>query len=124
MIKHTILLAEDEIEIAENIIARLEVEGYTVIYAEDGKKAVDAAVNVKPHVILLDAMLPRIDGFEVCKILKKNPHTNHIPILFLTSLNAVGDVEKAMSAGADDYLTKPFEYNRLLAKISRYLPHA
>lgn len=124
MSKNKVLLVEDEIGIAENIIARLEVEGYVVAHADDGQKGVSMALKERPDLILLDVMLPKIDGFEVCKILKKNPATRHIPILFLTSLNAVGDVEKAMDSGANDYLSKPFEYDRLLDKIRRNILHA
>jgi len=66
-------------------------------------------------------LLPRINGFEVCKILKNDRKTRKIPICMLTSLNAIGDVEQAFQAGANDYLTKPFDFDRLLLKISKYL---
>ena len=122
MSKYTILIIEDEKEIAENIAVRLEVEHYGVLQAYDGKMGVDVARKEKPDLILLDVMLPKIDGFEVCRIVKNDQQTNSTPIIMLTSLSAVGDVEKAFAAGADDYLTKPFEYDRLLKKIRKFLP--
>lgn len=122
MAKKKILIIEDEKGIAEDIAVRLEVEGFQVVNAYDGKTGVDNAREKNPDLILLDVLLPKIDGFEVCKILKSSPKTEKIPILMLTSLSAVGDVEKAFDAGVNDYLTKPFEYDRLLKKIRKLLP--
>ncbi len=122
MAKKKILIIEDEKGIAEDIAVRLEVEGFQVVNAYDGKMGVDNAREQNPDLILLDVLLPKIDGFEVCKILKSSPKTEKIPILMLTSLSAVGDVEKAFDAGVNDYLTKPFEYDRLLKKIRKLLP--
>lgn len=122
MAKKKILIIEDEKDIAEDIAVRLEVEGFQVVNAYDGKMGVDNAREKNPDLILLDVLLPKIDGFEVCKILKSSPKTEKIPILMLTSLSAVGDVEKAFNAGVNDYLTKPFEYDRLLKKIRKLLP--
>ena len=121
MFKKKILVVEDEMDIAENIAVRLEVEGYLPLVAHDGKAGVDTARGEKPALILLDVLLPKIDGFEVCKILKGSPDTKKIPIVMLTSLSAVGDIEKAFASGADDYLAKPFEYDRLLKKIKTFV---
>ncbi|MBD3272042.1 MAG: response regulator [Elusimicrobia bacterium] len=120
MSKHTILIIEDEKDIADNIMVRLEVEGFMTLCAHDGKKGIESAREHKPDIILLDIMLSKLDGIETCKILKKDTRTKDIPIIMLTSLSAVGDVEKAFAAGANDYLTKPFEYDRLLGKITKW----
>lgn len=116
-----ILLVEDERDISENVAVRLEAQGYKVVCAYDGKMGVDMTISEKPDLVLLDVLLPKMNGFEVCKVLKGNPKTKGIPVLMLTSLISVGDVETAFNAGADDYLTKPFEYDRLLKKISKFL---
>ncbi|MFH1282969.1 MAG: response regulator [bacterium] len=121
MFKKKILVVEDESDIAENIVVRLEAEGYNTIYASNGKSAIDSSLEEKPDLILLDIMLPKLDGIEVCKVLKSKSKLKNVPILMLTSLNAVGDVEKAFQAGANDYLAKPFEYDRLLSKIRKLL---
>lgn len=120
--KGRILVVEDEKDIVENIEVRLQVVGYQVVCAYDGKAGVDAARSQKPGLILLDIMMPKLNGFEVCKILKADDKTKAIPIIMLTSLSQVGDIDKAFDAGANDYLTKPFEYDRLLKKIQKYLP--
>lgn len=119
--KKKILVVEDEKDIAENIQVRLDVTGYAVVNAYDGKEAVEMARKEKPDLILLDIMLPKINGIEVCEIIRSDVKLNKIPIIMITSLSAVGDVEKAFSAGANDYLPKPFEYGRLLNKIKKFI---
>ena len=118
--KH-VLIVEDETELAEGVQARLYVEGYKTTIARDGQIGVDMARREKPDLILLDILLPRINGWDVCKILKGDPKTNAIPIVMCTALIQIGDSEKAFKAGANDYVTKPYEMNRLVEKVRTFL---
>lgn len=119
--KKKILVVEDEPDIAEGIEARLELAGYAVVRAGNGQEGVELARAKKPDLVILDLMIPRLDGFEVCHILKTEEKTKKIPILVLTALQMVSDVEKAFSQGADQYLTKPFSNDRLLEKVQLLL---
>lgn len=119
--KKLILVVEDEPDIADSIDARLWLAGYEIAVARNGKDGVSQARDLKPDLVLLDVMLPKIDGFEVCRILKTEEKTKAIPILMLTALQAVGDVDRAFEVGANDYLSKPFTNERLLAKIEKLL---
>jgi len=116
-----ILVVEDEPDIAEGLDARLGLADYDVIIAPDGKSGVEKARAEKPDLVVLDIMLPKIDGFEVCRIIKSEAGTKHIPVLMLTSLSMMGDVERAFDVGANDYLSKPFTNERLLAKVKSLL---
>jgi DNA-binding response OmpR family regulator len=117
-----ILVVEDEADIAENIKARLTLDHYNVVLAGDGKTGVEKARKEKPDLVILDVMMPLVNGFEACKILKQDNETRHIPILILTALPHVDDVEKAYEMGANDFLNKPFTNDRLLQKIKKLLP--
>jgi DNA-binding response OmpR family regulator len=97
------------------------LENYDVVVAVNGQEGVKKARAEKPDLVLLDVMLPKIDGFEVCRIIKGEEATKRIPVLMLTSLSMVGDVEKAFAVGANDYLSKPFTNERLLAKVQSLL---
>lgn len=119
--KKLILVVEDEPDIAESLDARLGLAGYDVAVAKDGKEGVSKARELKPDLVVLDVMLPKVDGFEVCRILKSEPKTKDIFILMLTALNSMGDVDRAFEVGANDYLNKPFTNERLLAKIEKLL---
>lgn len=116
-----ILIVEDEAMIADNLQALLEAKGYKVFLAKDGKAAVDAARKEKPDIILLDIMLPRLGGFDVCRILRGDSQTTAIKIIVTTGLGRMGDVETAFDAGANDYLVKPYDSQRLLHKIEKVL---
>ena len=116
-----ILFVEDEISLQKSIAFILEKEGFTVISARTGEEAIPLAVKEKPDLLLLDLMLPGIDGFEVCKILKKNPNTAGIFIVMLSSKKMVTDVTRGLNQYADDYITKPFEPPILIARIHAIL---
>ena len=120
--KTKILVVEDEADIAEGLKARLELEGYDVLIASDGTTGVQLVHDESPSLIILDVMLPVIDGYEICKVLKKDNNTKKIPILILTALPHVEDAERAFAAGADDFLNKPYSNDRLLKKIAKLLP--
>lgn len=116
-----ILFVEDELSLQKSIAFILEKEGFTVISARTGEEAIPLAVKEKPDLLLLDLMLPGIDGFEVCKILKKNPQTAEIFIVMLSSKRMVADVARGLNQYADDYITKPFEPPILIARIHAIL---
>ncbi|MGR3812341.1 response regulator [Jiulongibacter sp. NS-SX5] len=112
-----ILLIEDNIEIRENTAEILELDGYEVIVAENGKVGVEKALNDAPDLIICDIMMPVLDGYGVLHLLSKNPQTEAIPFIFLTAKADRGDHRKGMEMGADDYITKPFEDVELLNAI-------
>ncbi|MBI4055311.1 MAG: response regulator [Elusimicrobia bacterium] len=122
--KLKILIVEDEPHTAETLQSILEIKGFQTEVARDGKTAVLTAKQNPPDLILLDLLLPRLDGFQVCQMLKQNQLTSKIPILVLTSLEKMGSVEKAFAAGATDYLTKPIQTQRLMGKIHKLLPES
>ena len=113
----TILLIEDNLEIRENTAEILELDGYKVITAENGKMGVEMAMQNPPDLIVCDIMMPLLDGYGVLHMLSKNPETEAIPFIFLTAKADRGDFRKGMEMGADDYITKPFEDVELLNAI-------
>jgi len=114
----TILVVDDEKQIVEVISAYLEREGYHVIAAYDGKTALDMALKEKPDLILLDLMLPEINGFEVCRIVRNE---SSIPIIMLTARDEETDKILCLEVGADDYITKPFSPREVLARVRAVL---
>jgi len=115
--KSVILVVEDEQDIRELIVFNLEREGYATIEAADGKAALEMARRHRPDLILLDIMLPEIDGFTVCKELERNPDTVRIPIIILTARGEDIDRILGLELGADDYMVKPFNVRELLLRI-------
>lgn len=113
----TILIIEDNDDIRENIVEILELAGFQIQQASNGKMGVDLAIQHKPALILCDIMMPELDGYGVLYILNKNPDTVHIPFIFLTARAERLDLRKGMEMGADDYLTKPFDDLELLNAI-------
>ncbi len=116
-----ILVIEDNAEVLENICEILELSGYAVIPAENGKSGVKKAINDDPDLILCDVMMPELDGFGVLQILNNNAKTYSIPFIFLTAKAEKEDFRKGMTLGADDYITKPFDDTDLLQTIARRL---
>lgn len=117
-----ILIVDDESEICELIQMTLEMNGFSQIrIVKDGKSAINAAEFWLPDIILLDLMLPEIDGLNVCKILKNNPMTANIPIIMITAKNTPTDIVVGLELGANDYITKPFNNQVLLARIRNQL---
>jgi len=117
----TILVVEDEPALQETLAYNLKKEGYTVETVGDGLQALESARNLKPDLIVLDLMLPGIDGFEVCRILRKEMTT---PILMLTARDDEIDRVVGLEVGADDYLTKPFSMRELMARVKAQLRRA
>ncbi|CCJ33375.1 MULTISPECIES: winged helix-turn-helix domain-containing protein [Caloramator] len=112
-----ILLIDDELHIIELLKYNLETNGYKVFYALNGKEGLKLAIEKKPDLILLDIMLPEMDGFDVCKELKKNESISNIPIIMLTAKSEEFDKILGLELGADDYITKPFSVRELLARV-------
>ena len=113
-----ILVVEDEKPIAEIIQFNLEREGYSVVLAFNGQDALDMAIRDMPDLIILDVMLPKLDGFQVCKEIRR---TSNTPILMLTAKEAESDKVKGLTLGADDYITKPFSPRELVARVKAHL---
>jgi two-component system alkaline phosphatase synthesis response regulator PhoP len=116
-----ILIVEDDPTIRESLNALLTAKGYVISTAGDGAEAVAAARKENPQLMLLDVILPKMGGLDVCQILKKDPGTKEIKIVMITALGRMGDVESAFASGADDYLIKPFDSQRLFKKIEKVL---
>lgn len=115
MVKRKILLAEDETNLANLIKLNLEIEGYTIIHTENGKKAIDLFKSELPHLAILDIMLPELSGIEICKQIKKI--RSETPVLFLSAKSSGTDRIDGLKSGADDYLTKPFNLEELLLRV-------
>jgi CRP/FNR family transcriptional regulator, polysaccharide utilization system transcription regulator len=113
----TILVIEDNRDVRENIAEILELSGYQVIKAENGKIGADFAVKQTPDLVLCDIMMPELDGYGVHHILSRNHRTAHIPFIYLTAKAEKDDIRRGMSMGADDYITKPFDDVQLLNTI-------
>ncbi|HRZ36523.1 MAG TPA: response regulator transcription factor, partial [Candidatus Paceibacterota bacterium] len=110
-----ILIVEDELAMRTALADVLEDEGYRVITAADGAAGLDRAIKEKPDLVLLDIMMPKLDGFAVCAELRRLGHTE--PILMLTAKGQVEDRVTGLDVGADDYLVKPFSTDELLARV-------
>ena len=116
-----ILIVDDEMDTLLPLRRSLEVENYKVIEAYDGHEAINKAKTEIPDLILLDLMMPGMDGYEVCGKLRNEPVTQNIPIIMLTAKGYVRDKVKGLEIGADDYVTKPFNLNELKARIKSAL---
>lgn len=121
MANETVLVVDDEKDILELISYNLENEGFSVSTVETGEDALDMARDTRPELIILDLMLPGMDGTEVCKRLKQDASTRNIPVLMLTAKASPGDVVNGLDLGADDYVTKPFSPSVLLARTRAVL---
>ncbi|GAA3234695.1 response regulator transcription factor [Nonomuraea helvata] len=114
-----LLVVDDEPALREALQSSLEFEGYQVVTANDGQAALEALAQESYDAVLLDVMMPRLDGLTACRRLRASG--NHIPVLMLTARDAVGDRVSGLDAGADDYLVKPFELDELLARVRALL---
>ncbi len=121
MDKKRILLVDDEKDLVENVILRLEASGYEVIAAYDGQEGFDKARKDKPDLIILDLMLPKLDGYKVCRMLKFDEKYKNIPVILFTARGQESDQKMGRDVGANAYITKPFEGKALLNKIKELL---
>ncbi|MFZ6017673.1 MAG: response regulator [Nitrospirota bacterium] len=119
--KSKILIADDAVDTVELLKKRFHSEGYDTAEAYDGEEALRQVTECNPDLIILDIMMPKIDGYEVCHKLKADENTKYIPILMLTAKGEVEDKVKGLEIGADDYLAKPFDYKELSARVRSLL---
>jgi len=124
MAKGKILVVDDEIYIVHILDFSLGMEGYEVITALDGEQAIEKAHAEKPDLIVLDIMMPKLDGYETCKALKGDASTRHIPVILLSAKGRNVDQKIGFEVGADDYITKPFSPRKLVERINAILGHA
>ena len=116
-----LLIADDNKPNCELLEAYLADEDYEFSFAYDGQQALDQVAATNPDLILLDIMMPKLSGYEVCQQLKQDAATRDIPILMVTALNKQGDIEKAVAAGCDDFLTKPVNQLELKTRVRSLL---
>ncbi len=121
MAKEHILVVDDEEDILELVRYNLSKDGYRVSMVMSGEEALKAARTTQPDVILLDLMLPGVDGLEVCRLLKQDPKTQHIPVIMLSAKGEEADIVTGLELGAADYITKPFSPRILLARLRAVL---
>ncbi len=116
-----ILVVDDEVDLVETVRFPLEMEGFDVLVSYNGEDALNQARKEKPDLIILDLMLPKLDGYKVCRLLKFDERYKHIPILMLTAKIQEKDKILGKETGADEYITKPFEMDYLMEKVKAYL---
>ena len=122
--KHTVMVIEDEEALALILKYNLEKEGYNVVWESRGNRAIAQIEANHPSVILLDWMLPEISGVEICKMIRNKPDIKNIPVIMLTAKGEEEDKVKGLSAGADDYVTKPFSIPELMARVKTNIRRA
>ena len=121
MKKGKVLVVDDEVNITQILEFSIGSEGYEVLTASNGEEAIDKARREQPDLIILDIMMPKIDGYEACRILKANPITKNIPVVLLTAKGRDIDKRLGYEVGASDYIIKPFSPNKLIERIHELL---
>lgn len=116
-----VLVVDDNEQNLELIAAYLETLGVKILMARNGLEALDSVARTPPDLILLDIMMPRMSGYEVCRKLKADPRTRTIPVIMVTALNELGDIERAVECGTDDFLSKPVNRLELLTRVKSLL---
>ena len=124
MSRGRILVVDDEIYIVHILDFSLGMEGYEVITALDGEEALRKASETKPDLIVLDIMMPKMDGYETCKALKADEATKDIPVILLSAKGRNVDMQTGYDVGADEYITKPFSPRKLVDRINTMLGHS
>jgi DNA-binding response OmpR family regulator len=117
----TVLIAEDDDAVAEIVTTALEKEGFRTQRAADGIAAINAILETRPDLVLLDLALPRLDGYNICRMIRKADAVHQTPIVVISGRATLEDRLRAFEFGADDYLTKPFELDELLARVEAVL---
>ncbi len=116
-----VLVVEDHADMRELLIWQIELMGFTAVAAKHGKEAVEKAVTEKPHLILMDIMMPSMDGWEAARALRAHAETKEIPILAATALFRDSDLKSCLEAGCNGYIVKPFTFQELQAKVRELL---
>jgi len=115
-----ILIVDDEV-INLHLLANLLIPSYSIIVSTNGQDALKKALEQSPDLILLDIMMPGMDGFEVCEHLKENNHTSHIPVIFISALNGEKDITEGYNLGAVDYIVKPYTPEMIVKRVSNFI---
>jgi DNA-binding response OmpR family regulator len=121
MPESTVLLVEDDPVILELLEVNFEMEGFKVLLAHDGEQGIEMARSARPDVVISDIMMPKKSGLDLVTELKRDPETSGIPIILLSAKAQIADVRAGVDAGADDYITKPFEPLDLVDRVNRLL---
>ncbi len=116
-----ILIIEDEADLSKLLEFHLQHHGYETLVVRDGMAGLNEAIHRTPDLIILDLMLPKMHGLEVCRLLRSSPATRHVPILILSALHTTATKVRGLDMGADDYMTKPFEFAELLSRVNALL---
>ena len=120
--RSTVLVVDDNAQNLELLVEYLhDVDGAETVSAVDGVEALERVAEIRPDLILLDIMMPRMSGFEVCRKLKSDPATRDIPIIMVTALNELGDIERGVESGTDDFLSKPVNRLELITRVKTLL---
>ncbi|MBN1311199.1 MAG: response regulator [Anaerolineae bacterium] len=119
-----ILVVEDSPTVLYTVSRMLTEGGYQVMTAKDGEEAMSLAINERPSLVLLDVILPKLNGYQVCRRMKSTPATAQIPVIMITSKTKDNDRFWGLEQGADDYVTKPFDVRQLLDVVNRFVPQA
>jgi len=120
--KAKILIVDDDPNALDTMAAILESRDYQVSTALSGLEAISKACEEKPKLIIMDVMMPTLDGFTVCKMLKENEEIKDIPVILVTGKGFIGDTENGFEVGANDYMIKPIDWERLFLKIKKFIP--
>ena len=116
-----VLIADDDEDILQLLAFRLERAGYETVQAQNGKQALQLALDLQPALAVLDVMMPGLDGYDVTRELRRNERTSTMPVILLTARAQASDVSRGLAAGADDYLKKPFDAQDLKDRVERLL---
>jgi DNA-binding response OmpR family regulator len=116
-----VLIADDDRDIVRFVALNLRLEGFEVVVADNGQDALDKALDVRPSLILLDTMMPRLDGYEVCSRFRDERPDSQVPVIMLTAKSMDADRAMAFTAGADDWVTKPFDPADLVSRVKDHL---
>lgn len=119
--RQVVLMADDDRDIISFVSINLQNEGFDVVTADDGEQALEVAFDLRPDLVLLDVMMPKLDGFEVCRRLRQDVRTRHLPVIMLTARTHSADKVVGLTAGADDYIIKPFDPLELMARVKSTL---
>lgn len=122
--KKRILLVDDEKDLVETMEMALEARGFEVLKAYDGEEGLRKALDDKPGIVILDIMMPKMNGYQVCWELKNRDETKHLSVILLTAKTQESDIFWGFETGADDYITKPFEMAELLKRINKFIETA
>lgn len=121
MSERKVLVVDDEVNITQIMEFSIGAEGYDVVTAANGEEAISKARKEQPNLIILDIMMPKVDGYEVCRVLKRDPLTKRIPVILLTAKGREIDKRLGYEVGASDYVVKPFSPSQLINKVNSYL---